>query len=60
MNALPDEILNPVIEFLTEVSKWIYFVLFLIVFFVVIGLIISAIINVKRFQKNKKDQGETK
>ena len=58
MNALPDEIMNGVIDFLTEVSKWIYIVLFLVVFFVVIGLIIAAIVNIKRFNKYKREEGD--
>ena len=57
-NLVSEDVMNQIIAFLTEVSKWIYIVLFLIVFFVILGLIIAAIVNIKRFKKYKKEEGD--
>ena len=56
MNFIPDDLMTEIIAFLTEVSKWIYIILFLIVFIVVFGLIIAVIVNVRRYQKYKKNE----
>lgn len=58
MNFVSEDVMNQIIAFLTEVSKWIYIVLFLIVFFVILGLIIAAIVNIKRFKKYKREESD--